>query len=196
MIILDLRAGQESGLDLLREIRSRQDVPVITTGYGCSEMDCVIALELGADDHIAKPFGLRELLARIRAIQRRWQGLWGASRKRRPERDHYRFGGWQLDQRSRRLTDPKGEHVALTKGEYALLIAFLNAPRDRSSENICCRQRAFTRIPSIEASTCRSCDCGANLRSIRARHVSFAPSAALVMHSICRSSAHINAHRS
>jgi CheY-like chemotaxis protein len=72
VMILDLRLGQEDGLDLLREIRSRSDVPVIiTTGHCREEIDRVVALELGADDYVTKPFGLRELLARIRAVLRR-----------------------------------------------------------------------------------------------------------------------------
>jgi len=72
LVILDLRLGQEDGPDLLREIRSRSDVPVIiTTGHRRDEIDRVVGLELGADDYITKPFGLRELLARIRAVLRR-----------------------------------------------------------------------------------------------------------------------------
>jgi DNA-binding response OmpR family regulator len=72
LVILDLRLGQEDGLDLLREIRSRSDVPVIiTTGHPRDEIDRVVGLELGADDYITKPFGLRELLARIQAVLRR-----------------------------------------------------------------------------------------------------------------------------
>src|SRR5215813_2138523 len=72
LVILDLRLGEEDGLDLLREIRSRSDVPVIiTTGHRRDEIDVVLGLELGADDYLAKPFGLRELLARIRAVLRR-----------------------------------------------------------------------------------------------------------------------------
>jgi DNA-binding response OmpR family regulator len=125
--MLDLQLGRESGFDLLREIRSRSDVPVITTGHGCSETDRVVGLELGADDHITKPFGLRELLARIRAILRRREAG-RAEPQRRVEGDHYRFGDWQLNERTRRLTGVNGERVALTKGEYTLLVAFLNAP--------------------------------------------------------------------
>src|ERR1700738_2992805 len=72
LVILDLRLGQEDGLDLLREIRSRSDAPVIiTTGHRRDEIDRAVGLELGADDYITKPFGLRELLARIRAVLRR-----------------------------------------------------------------------------------------------------------------------------
>jgi two-component system, OmpR family, response regulator len=129
LVILDLRLGQEDGLDLLREIRSSSDVPVIiTTGHRRDEIDRVVGLELGADDYITKPFGLRELLARIRAVLRRREAGQAAV-QRDQERGRCRFGGWQLDRRIRRLTDPNGIPVALTKGEYALLIAFLDAPQ-------------------------------------------------------------------
>jgi two-component system, OmpR family, response regulator len=129
LVILDLRLGQEDGLDLLREIRSHSDVPVIiTTGHRRDEIDRVVGLELGADDYITKPFGLRELLARIRAVLRRREAGQVAA-QRDPERGRCRFGAWQLDRRSRRLSDSSGVIVALTKGEYALLIAFLDAPQ-------------------------------------------------------------------
>ena len=72
LIILDLRLGQDDGLDMLREIRSHSDVPVIiTTGHRPDEIDRIVGLELGADDYIVKPFSLRELLARVRAVLRR-----------------------------------------------------------------------------------------------------------------------------
>jgi two-component system, OmpR family, response regulator len=71
-IILDLQLGQDNGLDLLREIRSSSDVPVIIlTGRSRDEVDCVVGLELGADDYLTKPFGIRELYARFRAVLRR-----------------------------------------------------------------------------------------------------------------------------
>jgi two-component system OmpR family response regulator len=128
-VILDLRLEQEDGLDLLREIRSRSEVPVIiTTGHRRDEIDRVVGLELGADDYVIKPFGARELLARIRAVLRR-QEMARTSTPRNVEQNSCRFGGWQLDRRARRLTDPNGAQVVLTKGEYGLLIAFLEAPQ-------------------------------------------------------------------
>jgi two-component system, OmpR family, response regulator len=129
LVILDLQLGQEDGLDLLRELRSSSDVPVIiTTGHRRDEIDRVVGLELGADDYVTKPFGLRELLARIRAVLRRRQA--GELKSQRDaERGRCRFGGWELDRRARRLMDPDGAEVALTKGEYALLIAFVDAPQ-------------------------------------------------------------------
>ena len=128
LVILDLRLGQEDGFDLLREIRSRSDVPIIiTTGDRRDEIDRVVGLELGADDYVTKPFSLRELLARIRAVLRRQEAR--ATPQRNAERGRCKFGGWQLDRRTRRLADPNGTEVTLTKGEYALLTAFLDAPQ-------------------------------------------------------------------
>jgi two-component system, OmpR family, response regulator len=129
LVILDLRLGQEDGLDLLREIRSHSDIPIIiTTGHRRDEIDRVVGLELGADDYITKPFGLRELLARIRAVLRRREAG-NAAAARDAERGRCRFGGWLLDRRTRRLTNSAGELVGLTKGEYSLLIAFIDAPQ-------------------------------------------------------------------
>jgi two-component system OmpR family response regulator len=128
LVVLDLGLGEDDGLDLLRHIRSRSDVPIIVTAaHRREEMDVVLGLELGADDYVAKPFGLRELVARIRAILRR--------RARKPssepktERGRFRFGSLELDRRTRRVVDPDGRLVMLTKGEYALLTAFIDAPQ-------------------------------------------------------------------
>ena len=129
LVILDLRLGQEDGLDLLREVRSRSDIPVIiVTGHRRDDIDRVVGLELGADDYLTKPFNLRELLARVCAVLRRFNAG-RAAPVREPDRGRFRFAGWQLDRRTRRLTDPTGAAVALTKGEYALLAAFLDAPQ-------------------------------------------------------------------
>jgi two-component system OmpR family response regulator len=129
LVILDLRLGQEDGLDLLREVRLNSDVPVIIiTGHRRDDIDRVVGLELGADDYLTKPFNLRELLARVRAVLRRFEAGRTAP-ARDPERGRFRFSGWQLDRRNRQLTDPAGAPVALTKGEYAMLLAFLEAPQ-------------------------------------------------------------------
>jgi len=129
LMILDLRLGQEDGLDLLREVRASSDVPVIIiTGHRRDDIDRVVGLELGADDYLTKPFNLRELLARVRAVLRRFD-IGRVTPTRDPERGRFRFSGWQLDRKTRRLTDPAGAPIALTKGEYALLLAFLEAPQ-------------------------------------------------------------------
>jgi two-component system, OmpR family, response regulator len=129
LVIIDLHLRQEDGLDLLRDIRLSSDVPVIIiTGHRRDDIDRVVGLELGADDYLTKPFNLRELLARVRAVLRRFDtGHVAAARD--PERGRFRFSGWQLDRKTRRLTDSAGVPVALTKGEYALLLAFLEAPQ-------------------------------------------------------------------
>lgn len=126
VVILDLRLGLQDGLDVLRELRSSSDVPVIIiTGHRRDEIDRVVGLELGADDYVTKPFNLRELLARVRAVIRRAR----SSPAREPDRGGYLFSGWRLNLRTRRLADPDGADIPLTKGEYALLVAFLNAPQ-------------------------------------------------------------------
>jgi two-component system, OmpR family, response regulator len=129
LILLDLRLGQEDGLDVLKEIRSHSNIPIIImTGHSREEVDRVVGLELGADDYLAKPFSLRELLARVRAILRRHE-MGRAARARDPESGGYRFNGWSLERRTRRLVNPDGTPVLLTKSEYALLLAFLKAPQ-------------------------------------------------------------------
>jgi two-component system OmpR family response regulator len=120
--------GPSGTFDLLRLIRERSDVPVILIdGRRMKPLDRVVGLELGADDVLAKPFSPRELLARARAILRR-QEL-GRLSTASPMRGGYRFEGWELRHRNRSLRDPAGEIVPLTKRDYALLVAFLDAPR-------------------------------------------------------------------
>ena len=88
----------------------------------------MVGLELGADDYMMKPVGLRELLARVRAVLRRAQG--GERRARMTEkRLRYGFAGWELNVRTRKLTSPTGAAVALTAGEFNLLTAFLRSPQ-------------------------------------------------------------------
>jgi DNA-binding response OmpR family regulator len=128
LILLDLRLGQEDGLDVLKEIRSHSNVPIIIiTGHSREEVDRVVGLELGADDYLAKPLTLRELLARVRAVLRRHE-MGRAARVRVPERGGYRFNGWSLECRTRRV-NPDGAPVSLTNSEYVLLLAFLKAPQ-------------------------------------------------------------------
>ena len=129
LAILDLKLGNENGLEIVRALRAESDLPIIVlTGQHLDEIDRVVGLELGADDYLTKPFSPRELLARIRAVLRRSE-----LQVRRPEQDakrtRYRFAGWELSLRNRRLTSPSGEIVPLTKGEFALLTALLQSPQ-------------------------------------------------------------------
>lgn len=143
LVVLDLRLAGEDGLDLLRRIRDRGEVPVIVmTGDLRFAMDRVAGLDLGADDYILKPFSLRELLARVHAVLRRRRRSAGREARKGGVRTSH-FEGWTLDRQARRLTDPGGSDVVLTKGEFATLLAFVDAPgRTLSREQL---QRA-TRV--------------------------------------------------
>jgi two-component system, OmpR family, response regulator len=129
LILLDLKLGPEDGLELMRHLGNRSEIPVIViSGHRRDEPDRVVGLELGADDYLTKPFGLRELLARIRAVLRRSEA---ADRRRRSQtgRMRYRFAGWELSMATRRLTSPLGDVVPLTAGEFNLLTALLRSPQ-------------------------------------------------------------------
>lgn len=128
LILLDLHLGEDDGLDILRELRARSVVPVILiTGNRREEVDQVVGLELGADDYVTKPFNLHALLARVRAtLRRRDMDRLSPAKSREA---NFRFGGWCFDQRQRELVSPDGARVSLTKGEFALLSAFVQAPR-------------------------------------------------------------------
>jgi len=132
LVVLAIRPGRDGGLDLLRDIRTQSNVPVlITLDERLDEIERVVGLELGADDCISKPFGLMELLARVRAILRRWEVRTIPAPDPDPDPDQggFRFAGWRLHRRSRRLFDPQGVAVPLTSREHALLLAFLQAPQ-------------------------------------------------------------------
>ncbi len=128
LLILDLRLPGEDGMQIARKLRERSDLPIIMLTGRRDEADRVMGLELGADDYLTKPFSPRELLARVRALLRRSRTnqtvAEGLSKLRA-----YRFGGWELNVRLRRLTRPDGENVALTNAEFNLLVAFLAAPQ-------------------------------------------------------------------
>jgi DNA-binding response OmpR family regulator len=128
LAMLDIAMPGEDGLSLGRWLRSKTQIGIIYATAAGTALDRIVGLELGADDYLTKPFGLRELLARIRAVLRRRE-LGRAAVQRGPERGRYRFGGWLLDRRARRLTDANGTVVTLSKGEYALLVAFIEAPQ-------------------------------------------------------------------
>lgn len=127
LVLLDLKLPSEDGMNLARELRETSSVPIIILTGRKDDVDRIMGLELGADDYLTKPFNLRELLARIRAILRRTQTHPVAQVEGRAPHA-FRFSGWELDLRSRRLTSNEGERVDLTHAEFALLGAFLGAP--------------------------------------------------------------------
>jgi DNA-binding response OmpR family regulator len=127
LVLLDLPLGEEDGLEILRDLRARSVVPVfLITGGRREDVDCVAGFELGADDYLTRPFGLRELLARIRAMLRR-RSIDRTS-PAKPREARFRFEGWIFDQRQRSLSSPAGELVVLTRNAFALLSAFVQAP--------------------------------------------------------------------
>src|SRR5262245_16129845 len=128
LVVLDLRLGAEDGMQLARKLREDSAIPIVMVTGKREEADRVMGLELGADDYIVKPFSARELLARIRAVLRRYQTARAILPGRDDTRRAYRFAGWELNVRSRRLTDPEGRRVELTSREFNLLLAFCAAP--------------------------------------------------------------------
>ena len=123
-----------SGIDLCRQVRQKSSVPIIFISAKGSEVDRVVGLELGADDYLAKPFGTRELVARIRAVLRRG-GLENTPGER--EAGILGFDGWTANLPRRELMSPSGAQVELTGAEFDLLVAFLdNAQRVVARERL------------------------------------------------------------
>jgi len=130
LVLLDLGLPGEDGFSIARQLREHWRCGlVIITGRG-DAVDKVVGLEVGADDYVTKPFDLRELLARIKAVLRRTLAApapaGAAAMEAAPRR--YRFAEWELDLAARRLLDPGGREVALTGGEFDLLSVFLAHP--------------------------------------------------------------------
>jgi len=129
VLVLDLRLAGEDGMDLARKVRAESAIPIIMVTGRKDEADRVMGLELGADDYVTKPFSPRELLARVRAVLRRSTMLQDLLPARDEKRRAYRFAGWELNLRTRRLRSPDGERIELTNGEFSLLQAFCAAPQ-------------------------------------------------------------------
>ena len=128
LIILDLKLPGEDGMQLARKLRAESDVPIIMLTGRKDEADRVMGLELGADDYLTKPFSPRELLARIRALLRRSRAHETLAESLTRIRA-YRFAGWELNVRLRRLKSPQGETIPTTNSEFNLLVAFLASPQ-------------------------------------------------------------------
>lgn len=133
LVLLDLGLPGEDGLQLLRELRHGSNIPVIVlTGKG-DPIDRIVGLEIGADDYVTKPFHLRELLARIRTVLRRFPVVAEKPAEpaeppsgRRPAR--LAFDGWTLDLGARTLRAPDGQLIDLTTMEFNLLNALVQHP--------------------------------------------------------------------
>jgi two-component system OmpR family response regulator len=135
LVLLDLGLPGEDGFSIARRMRENWRCGlVIVTGRG-DAVDKVVGLEVGADDYVTKPFDLRELVARVKAVLRRLapsdaaDASLPASAPAAPApSDKLRFAGWQLDVAARSLASPQGQNVALTGGEFDLLCAFARHP--------------------------------------------------------------------
>jgi two-component system OmpR family response regulator len=127
LVILDIMMPGEDGLSLCRHIRETSETPVILLTARSEETDRIVGLEMGADDYVVKPFSPRELAARIKVVLRRTAS--GGTRQHAPDAGAYAFAGWVLKTGERALVDREGVSVALSTGEYNLLLALVQRPR-------------------------------------------------------------------
>lgn len=145
-IVLDLMLPGVDGLALTRALRAKSSVPILMLSARGEELDRVIGLEVGADDYLAKPFGPRELLARLRALLRRGRTATPATDPA-GQAAQARFGPFSLDTLGHRLWRD-GQEVALTSGEYDLLAALVAHPnRVLSRDTLVDMLRGYERDP-------------------------------------------------
>jgi two-component system OmpR family response regulator len=136
LIVLDLNMPAEDGLSIIRDLKQRSSVPIIMLTATASAIDRVVGLELGADDYLAKPCELRELLARIRVVLRRSAPTQqpaaaptSPAAAPTPDRARVRFGTKWLDHDTQALRDDEGNEHPLTASEYGLLKVFAANPK-------------------------------------------------------------------
>ena len=127
LILLDLMMPGEDGLSLCRALRAESDIPIIMLTAKGDEIDRVVGLELGADDYVPKPFGSRELIARIRAVLRRNSSREAGGGGEKPRR--YLFDRWTFDVDKRELVDADQVATSLSTGEFDLLLALVEHPQ-------------------------------------------------------------------
>ncbi len=132
LVVLDLNMPEEDGLSIIRDLKQRTNAPVIMLTATASPIDRVVGLELGADDYVAKPCELRELMARIRSVLRRTAPAKaapspGSAGHAPPSR--VRFGTKWLDLDARALRDADGNEHPLTASEFGLLRVFAANPK-------------------------------------------------------------------
>lgn len=133
LVVLDLNMPEEDGLSIIRDLKSRNNVPVIMLTATASPIDRVVGLELGADDYVAKPCELRELMARIRSVLRRSVPAKAAAPEAaaaKSDKDQLvRFGTKWLDLEAQALRDDEGNEHPLTASEFGLLKVFAANPK-------------------------------------------------------------------
>jgi len=123
VVLLDLGLPDIDGVDVCRQLRAVSDVPIIVVTARDDELDRVVGLEVGADDYVVKPFGMRELIARIRAVSRRSARATSGDDDRRV----MHVGELTVDPRTRRVT-VSGREIELTPKEFDLLSALAAEP--------------------------------------------------------------------
>jgi two-component system OmpR family response regulator len=128
LILLDLMLPGDDGLTLCRDIRAESNIPIIMLTAKGEEIDRVIGLEMGADDYVPKPFGTRELLARIKAVLRRYNDV-GSPTAAPDTPSNYLFDEWKLDTSKRELLSKDEVVVPLSTGEFTLLMALVERPQ-------------------------------------------------------------------
>jgi len=126
LIVLDLMLPGEDGLSLCKRLRTHSQVPIIMLTAKGDEVDRILALEMGADDYLSKPFNPRELLARVRAVLRR--STITALNPATSSAHVLSFLGWQIHRVLRELRNPAGARVTLTDAEFGLLQVFCERP--------------------------------------------------------------------
>ncbi len=127
-MLLDVGLPGEDGLSLARFLRERHDLPVIMISGAGTPLDRIVGLEVGADDYLAKPFELRELLARVRSVLRRYRVVPTAPQAAESQPSGIPLGRFRLELDSRRLLDEQGADIELTAMEFDLLQAFAQRP--------------------------------------------------------------------
>ena len=129
LVLLDLGLPGEDGFSIARQLREHWRCGLVIVSGRDAAVDKVVGLEVGADDYVTKPFDLRELLARVKAVLRRLSpDTPSTTTPAQNQREVLRFAGWSLDFAARRLTNPAGTEVALTAGEFELLSALARHP--------------------------------------------------------------------
>ena len=124
LVLLDVMLPGENGISACRRLRAASDLPIIMLTALAEDIDRILALELGADDYVTKPFNSRELVARIRTVLRRSRATTVSTR----QVSTYRFAGWTLSTRDRELVNPEGARVITTSAEFDLLVALCQNP--------------------------------------------------------------------
>ena len=130
LVLIDLRLRDESGLELAKVIRKTEDLPIVMlTGQG-DETDKIVGLEIGADDYMLKPFNPRELVARIKAVLRRYNPNTHFASQTTKGANVISFGSLLVDQQERALYNSSDEEITLTNAEFRLLEFFLSRPNE------------------------------------------------------------------